>query len=123
MKGTGGEGPSSSQSCSPSQVALAVPVGDDGIWKDIFLAQYCACHPSHHLGGRPSDLRQVSAWWSSICLLVGGMEATEDRFSLGWLRFSIIGSRPGFGMNSGVAQLFLGLGSVGLSSYLSSLMG
>lgn len=123
MKGAGGERPSSGQSCSPSQVALAVLVGDDGILRDIILARYGACHPFHHLGGRPSGLRLVSAWWSSIFLLVGGMEATEDWFSLGWLGFSVMVSRPGFGMNPSVAQLFLGSGSIGLSNYLSSLMG
>lgn len=30
---------------------------DGAIWRDIILALYGVCHPSPHLGGRPSGLR------------------------------------------------------------------
>ena len=49
-----------------------------GIWKEIVLARYGGCHPSPHLGDRPSDLRGVSSWWSNISLLGGDKEASAD---------------------------------------------
>ena len=46
------------------------------VWSDrlklgacIIVALYGGCHPSPHLGGRPSGLRGVSSWWSNISLL------------------------------------------------------
>jgi len=51
------------------------------LWCDILIARYEVCHPSPHLGGRPSGLRGVSSWWSNISLLVGDKEVTVDWFS------------------------------------------
>ena len=56
-------------------------LGDGGLWCDILIARYEVCHPSPHLGGRPSGLRGVSSWWSNISLLVGDKEVTVDWFS------------------------------------------
>jgi hypothetical protein len=53
-------------------------VGDGGIWKDIIRASYGECHPSPHLGGRPSGLRGVSSWWLNISLLGGDREDPGD---------------------------------------------
>jgi len=36
-------------------------VGEGDIWRDIIFAHYGGCHPSPHLGGRPSGLRGASS--------------------------------------------------------------
>lgn len=57
-----------------------------GLWCDILVARYGRGYPSPHLGGRPSGLRGVSSWWSSISLLGGEKGATRDWFSDGVAR-------------------------------------
>lgn len=61
-------------------------LGDGGLWREIITARYGVCHPSPHLGGRQSDLRGVSFWWSSISLLGGEKDASGDWFSEGVVR-------------------------------------
>ena len=61
-------------------------LGDGGLWRDILIARYGDCHPSPHLGGRPSRLRVVSSSWSCISLMGGDREAIEDWFSNGVAR-------------------------------------
>jgi len=41
-------------------------VGDGGIWRDIISARYGGCHPSPHLGSRPSGLRPAMVGWGFI---------------------------------------------------------
>lgn len=59
---------------------------DGGIWRDIVSVRYGDCHPSPHLGGRPSGLRGLSSWWSNISFLGGDREATGDWFLEGLAR-------------------------------------
>ena len=64
-------------------------VGDGGIWRDIISARYGGCHPSPHLGSRPSGLRPAMVGWGFIWPLP---------FRSGFLGFSLCFFYAGLGV-------------------------